>query len=154
MSGARQASALGNVALMRRARCRLGTLYTKMDDETSAFQNYTEVISACAQRTRIEAAVQCYSVYPVSMEVISWLGVWYVKNQLYEKAIEYFERASEIEPGSPTAQRSVRGTCPGSHSARHRAEEVKWKLMVASCYRRMRAYPQVQLTHSATLAPC
>jgi hypothetical protein len=49
--------------------------------------------------------------------VISWLGVWYVKAELYERAIEFFERASEIQPG-----------------------EVKWKLMVASCHRRMANY--------------
>lgn len=60
-----------------------------------------------------------YMLYPVSMEVISWLGIWYVKAELYEDAIQYFERAAEIEPG-----------------------EVKWQLMVASCYRRMGAYPQ------------
>jgi len=36
---------------------------------------------------------------------------------LYEKALLYFERASQIQPG-----------------------EVKWKLMVASCYRRMSKY--------------
>ena len=57
---------------------------------------------------------QSYQTYPVNMEVISWLGVWYVKSELYENAIEFFERAAEIEP-----------------------REVKWKLMVASCHRRM-----------------
>jgi len=40
-----------------------------------------------------------------------------VKSELYEKAIEFFERASEIQP-----------------------QEVKWKLMVASCHRRMANY--------------
>jgi uncharacterized protein HemY len=34
----------------------------------------------------------------VNLDVISWLGVWYVKSELYEKAIEFFERASEIQP--------------------------------------------------------
>jgi tetratricopeptide (TPR) repeat protein len=53
------------------------------------------------------------------MEVISWLGVWYVKGELYEDAIQFFERAAEIEPN-----------------------EVKWQLMVASCYRRMGSYTQ------------
>lgn len=33
------------------------------------------------------------------MEVISWLGVWYVKSELYESAILFFQRAAEIEPG-------------------------------------------------------
>jgi intraflagellar transport protein 88 len=47
------------------------------------------------------------------MEVISWLGVWYVQSNLYEEAIVFFERAAEIQP-----------------------QEVKWQLMVASCHRR------------------
>jgi intraflagellar transport protein 88 len=51
------------------------------------------------------------------LQVVSWLGVWFVKNELYEKAIEFFERASEIQPA-----------------------DVKWKLMVASCHRRKRDY--------------
>lgn len=77
---------------------RLGQLYTKEDDETQAFHNFSD----------------SYNCYPVNMEVISWLGVWYVKSELYEDAIQFFERAAEIEPA-----------------------EVKWQLMVASCYRRM-----------------
>merc|ERR1740130_1245034 len=58
-----------------------------------------------------------YRYYPVNLDVISWLGVWYVKSEFYERAIEFFERAAEIQPG-----------------------EVKWKLMVTSCYRRMGNY--------------
>lgn len=34
----------------------------------------------------------------MSLDVISWLGVWYVKSELYEKAIHFFERASQIQP--------------------------------------------------------
>jgi intraflagellar transport protein 88 len=43
--------------------------------------------------------------------------VWYVKNELYEKAIAFFQRAAQIQP-----------------------HEVKWRLMVTSCYRRMSNY--------------
>lgn len=77
---------------------RLGTLYAKEEDETQAFHNFSD----------------SYHNYPVNMEVISWLGVWYVKSELYEDAIQFFERAAEIEP-----------------------HEIKWQLMVASCYRRI-----------------
>jgi len=52
------------------------------------------------------------------MNVITWLGIYYVKQEMYEAAIPFFSRASQIEPA-----------------------EVKWRLMVASCYRRMGAYP-------------
>lgn len=71
------------------------------DDETQAFHYHHE----------------SYRFFPVNLDVISWLGVWYVKSELYEKAIEFFERAAEIQP-----------------------TEVKWKLMVTSCYRRMGAF--------------
>lgn len=39
-----------------------------------------------------------YRHYPVNLDVISWLGVWYVKSELYEKAIHYFQTASQIQP--------------------------------------------------------
>ena len=60
---------------------------------------------------------ESYRHYPVNLEVISWLGVWYVKSEMYERAIQYFERAAEIQP-----------------------KEVKWRLMVTSCYRRLGSY--------------
>jgi intraflagellar transport protein 88 len=50
----------------------------------------------------------------VNLDTISWLGIYYVKHDLYERACHFFERAAQIQP-----------------------REVKWKLMVASCYRRM-----------------
>lgn len=82
---------------------RIGTLYTMEGDEREA-------------RSFFKAS---FDAYPVSMDVISWLGVWHVKAGAYDKdeygeAIDYFERAAEIEP-----------------------TELKWKLMVASCWRRM-----------------
>ena len=43
--------------------------------------------------------------------------MYFVKNEMYEKAVAYFERAAQIQP-----------------------QEVKWKLMVASCHRRSGDY--------------
>ena len=40
---------------------------------------------------------------------------------MYEKAVAYFERAAQIQP-----------------------QEVKWKLMVASCHRRLGSFQQVR----------
>jgi intraflagellar transport protein 88 len=54
---------------------------------------------------------------PVNLDTISWLGIYYVKHDLYERACHFFDRASQIQP-----------------------REVKWKLMVASCTRRMGNY--------------
>lgn len=61
---------------------------------------------------------ESHRVYPVNMDVISWLGAFHVKSELYEKAMPFFDLASKIQP-----------------------HEVKWQLMVASCYRRIGAYP-------------
>ena len=77
---------------------RLGLVYEKMEDENVACHWQTEA----------------HRHYPVNLNVISWLGVWYVKREMYEQAIEYFERASLVQPG-----------------------EVKWQLMVTSCHRRL-----------------
>jgi len=60
---------------------------------------------------------ESYRFFPVNMNVISWLGAYFVKNEMYEKAVAYFERAAQIQP-----------------------QEVKWKLMVASCHRRSGDY--------------
>lgn len=60
---------------------------------------------------------ESYRFFPVDLDVISWLGVWYVKNEVYEKAIEFFTMASMMQ-----------------------SREVKWKLMITSCYRRMGQY--------------
>ncbi|KAF5826309.1 hypothetical protein DUNSADRAFT_3650, partial [Dunaliella salina] len=62
---------------------------------------------------------EAHRVYPVSMDVISWLGAFHVRNEVYEKAMPYFDLASKIQP-----------------------QEVKWGLMVASCLRRVGLYPQ------------
>ncbi|XP_059984620.1 intraflagellar transport protein 88 homolog isoform X11 [Lagenorhynchus albirostris] len=56
---------------------------------------------------------QSYRYFPSNIEVIEWLGAYYIDTQFCEKAIQYFERASLIQP-----------------------TQVKWQLMVASCFRR------------------
>merc|ERR1711966_39454 len=81
---------------------RLANLFNKAGDETQAFHYHLE----------------SYRYWPVDMNVITWLGIYYVKQEMYEVAIPFFSRAAQIEPN-----------------------EVKWRLMVASCYRRMGAYP-------------
>lgn len=77
---------------------RLGQVYEKLEDETTSCHWYTEA----------------HRHYPVNLNVISWLGVWYVKREMYEQAIDYFSRAAQVQPS-----------------------EVKWRLMVTSCYRRL-----------------
>ncbi|RXN18129.1 intraflagellar transport 88 -like protein [Labeo rohita] len=76
---------------------KLGDLYDNEGDKSQAFQYYYE----------------SYRYFPSNISVIEWLGAYYIDTQFCEKAIQYFERATLIQP-----------------------TQVKWQLMVASCYRR------------------
>lgn len=55
------------------------------------------------------------------MDVISWLGLYFVERGIYEDAVQYFERATELEPN-----------------------KADWELMVASCHRRLGQYQQAK----------
>lgn len=96
---------IGRVPTDPNVLARLGLLHAKDGDESQAFHNYLEA----------------YRYYQVNMDVISWLGAYFVKNEVYDKAMQFFERASQIQP-----------------------HEVKWQLMVASCHRRRGEYPQAK----------
>lgn len=108
---------------------RIGNIYLKEDDEAQAFHyhqartqtstpTWQRLCSSIAQTLCACARGQeSYRYFPVNMNVISWLGAYFVKNEMYEKAVAYFERAAQIQP-----------------------QEVKWKLMVASCHRRSGDY--------------
>ena len=61
---------------------RIGNIYLKEEDEAQAFHYHQE----------------SYRYFPVNMNVISWLGAYFVKNEMYEKAVAYFERAAQIQP--------------------------------------------------------
>ena len=58
-----------------------------------------------------------YKLFPADINTIEWLGSYYIDSQFSEKAIEFFERAAVVQPN-----------------------EVKWRLMVASCFRRSGNY--------------
>lgn len=88
---------------------KLGSLYQD-HDEASAFQYHLDV-RYTPTRFLWLILLQSYRYYPVNLNVISWLGVYYVKTEVYEKAIHYFQRASQLQPN-----------------------EVKWQLMVCPLY--------------------
>ncbi|XP_023554933.1 intraflagellar transport protein 88 homolog [Octodon degus] len=67
---------------------------------------------------------ESYRYFPSNIEVIEWLGAYYIDTQFCEKAIQYFERASLIQP-----------------------TQVKWKLMVASCFKRSGNYQKALDTY-------
>ena len=80
----------------------LAALYHAMGDETNAYHHYADA----------------FHLYPIEVSVLSWLGVWCVKNEMWDDALTYFEYADQAEGGGAGG-------------------EVKWRLMMASCYRRM-----------------
>lgn len=60
---------------------------------------------------------ESFKKLPCNLDTIAWLGINHVRNLNYERACFFFERASLIQP-----------------------KDVKWKLMIASCQRRMENY--------------
>ncbi|XP_041055364.1 intraflagellar transport protein 88 homolog [Carcharodon carcharias] len=67
---------------------------------------------------------ESFRYFPSNIEGIEWLGAYYIDTQFCEKAIQYFERAALIQP-----------------------TQVKWQLMVASCYRRSGNYQKALETY-------
>ena len=57
---------------------------------------------------------ESHKLLPTNLNAIAWLGIFYVKNCNYHKAAQFFEIAAKTN-----------------------SKDLKWKLMIASCYRRM-----------------
>ncbi|XP_076602700.1 intraflagellar transport protein 88 homolog isoform X2 [Chaetodon auriga] len=87
---------------------KLGELHDGEGDKSQAFQYYCE----------------SFRYFPSNIDVIEWLGAYYIETQFCENAIQYFERATLIQP-----------------------TQVKWQLMVASCYRRSGNYQKALETY-------
>lgn len=81
----------------------------------------------------LTAYATSHRLAPVSTDVIAWLGVWHVKNELYERAASLFEHAVALSP-------------PGLGGG------TKWRLMAASCYRRMGALNKAFAAYEAVHA--
>ncbi|KAK3569165.1 hypothetical protein QTP86_025989 [Hemibagrus guttatus] len=93
---------------------KLGELYDNEGDKSQAFQYYYEA----------RPYFSSFRYFPSNIHVIEWLGAYYIDTQFCEKAIQYFERATLIQPN-----------------------HVVWHLMVASCYRRSGNYPRALETY-------
>lgn len=63
---------------------------------------------------RFHNYLESHRLYPSNIDIIGHLAIWFVKHELYEKALYFFRCASVIRPS-----------------------ENKWKLMMASCYRKL-----------------
>lgn len=90
------------------ALARLGQIHSKEGDDGQAFHYHLE----------------SYRHFPVDLDVIRNLGVWFVNTEVYWKAIRYFRQAAAVAP-----------------------RDVKWRLMIASCYRRMDASAEALETY-------
>ena len=111
----------------------LGHVYELMGDVDSARDYYHQLVTAVPSDPSLlshlgdmYASVQdetnayhhysdSHGLLPTSVSVLSWLGVWCVKNEMWDEAVGYFESADAVEG----------------------AWDVKWRLMIASCWRRM-----------------
>ncbi|KAJ3304292.1 Intraflagellar transport protein 88 [Kappamyces sp. JEL0829] len=60
---------------------------------------------------------ESFRYYPSDLSVVAWLGAYYVDCEVYEQAIQFFQKAAVIQP-----------------------TEVKWRLMIAGCYRKSGNY--------------
>ncbi|XP_015769439.1 PREDICTED: intraflagellar transport protein 88 homolog [Acropora digitifera] len=116
--------------------------YEMLDDKNQAIEWYMQLVSVVPTDPSVLSKLgelydseqdksqafqyhfESYRYFPSNIDIISWLGAYYIDSQFCEKAIHYFEKAAVIQPN-----------------------EVKWQLMVASCYRRSGNYQQALETY-------
>jgi intraflagellar transport protein 88 len=77
---------------------RIGNLYALQKDDAQSLHYYSE----------------SHRLNPSNLDVCGLLAIWFVKHKLFERSIQFFKLASEIQP-----------------------HEVKWSLMIGSCYRKI-----------------
>ncbi|XP_026232211.1 intraflagellar transport protein 88 homolog isoform X2 [Anabas testudineus] len=120
----------------------LANLYELLEDPQQAIEWLMQVISVTPTDPHVLAKLgelhdsegdksqafqyyyESFRYFPSNIDVIEWLGAYYIETQFCEKAIQYFERATLIQP-----------------------TQVKWQLMVASCYRRSGNYQKALETY-------
>ena len=64
----------------------------------------------------LHGCLESYNLFP-SLDVVTWLAIWFVKCDMYEHSINFFRRASYIQP-----------------------REIKWNFMIASSFQKRRMY--------------
>ena len=77
---------------------RLGQTFSKQDGDSQGLQYH----------------LGSFQNWPVDLDVISWIGVWFFKNKMCKKIIHFIDHAAKIQ-----------------------SNEVKWRLMVTICYQIM-----------------
>ncbi len=110
----------------------VSNLYEEVDDKTKASKWFNVLLAIIPTdpgiltrlgqlflRTNNESQsfhyhLESFRCFPSDIDVIGWLAIWFVKHEMIEKSIPFFIRASRIQPN-----------------------EVKWKIMVATGYRKL-----------------
>ncbi|KAM8802552.1 intraflagellar transport protein 88 homolog [Rhynchonycteris naso] len=123
----------------------IASIYELMEDPNQAIEWLMQLISVVPTDSRALSKLgklydgegdkpqafqhyyESYRYFPSNVEVIEWLGTYYIEAQFCEKAIQYFERAALIQP-----------------------TQVKWQLMLASCFRRSGNYQKALDTYKDT----
>ncbi|EYC15667.1 hypothetical protein Y032_0036g3286 [Ancylostoma ceylanicum] len=122
---------LNNVQVL----CQLAAIYESLEDTAQAIELYSQANSLAPSDPAILARLAAiydaegdktqafqsnydsYRYYPSNLKVIEWMGAYYIDAQFSEKAVNYFEKASIMQPN-----------------------EIKWQLMMASSHRRAGNY--------------
>ncbi|KAK6730670.1 hypothetical protein RB195_007255 [Necator americanus] len=122
---------LNNVQVL----CQLAAIYESLEDTAQAIELYSQANSLAPSDPAILARLAAiydaegdktqafqsnydsYRYYPSDLKVIEWIGAYYIDAQFSEKAVNYFEKASIMQPN-----------------------EIKWQLMMASSHRRAGNY--------------
>ncbi|XP_071956523.1 intraflagellar transport protein 88 homolog isoform X2 [Antedon mediterranea] len=122
----------------------IATLYDLLDDVPQATEWYMQLIGIVPSDPAILAKLgelydnegdksqayqyhyESYRYFPSNISIIEWLGAYFIDSQFVEKAIQFFERAAVIQPN-----------------------QVKWRLMIASCHRRSGNYQQALETYKS-----
>uniref|UniRef100_A0AC34QRK3 Intraflagellar transport 88 n=1 Tax=Panagrolaimus sp. JU765 TaxID=591449 RepID=A0AC34QRK3_9BILA len=109
--------------------CQLAAIYEAVEDTAQAIELYStldddldpsmavklgKVLDAEGDKAgAFTAFYNSYRMFPADIEVIEWMGAYYLDTQFPDKAVNYFEKAALLEP-----------------------ENIKWQLLMASCQRR------------------
>lgn len=74
-------------------------LLTKVPNDANLCNKIAQVYERLEdENTACHWQSESHRKFPVNLAVISWLGVWYVKREMYEQAIEYFDCAAIVQP--------------------------------------------------------
>uniref|UniRef100_A0A7E4VAE4 TPR_REGION domain-containing protein n=1 Tax=Panagrellus redivivus TaxID=6233 RepID=A0A7E4VAE4_PANRE len=109
--------------------CQLAAIYEALEDHAQAIEFYSnlnddidpsmskklgKVLDEEGDKAgAFTAYYNSHRMYPADIEIIGWMGAYYLDTQFPDKAVNYFQKAALLEP-----------------------DNIKWQLLMASCQRR------------------